>query len=144
MKHLTYILSALFALAFNSISSFAITYPPISSFLYGNTAVNALPEQAFVKGEGYPYRLLLPRNFDSHRKYPVIIFLHGGGETGSDNERQLTAGRNSANGGLALVSTADPDNQANYPCIFAAPQMPVNNWYNAGSVAAVKDLINIL
>ncbi len=56
----------------------------------------------------------------------------------------MTAGRNSANGGLALVSTADPDNQANFPCIFAAPQMPVNNWYNAGSVQAVKDLINII
>jgi lysophospholipase L1-like esterase/poly(3-hydroxybutyrate) depolymerase len=144
MKHLKYILSTSFILAFNSVWAFAITYPAISSFLYGNTAVNAPPEKAFVKGEGYPYRLLLPRNFDLHRKYPVIIFLHGGGETGSDNERQLTAGRNSANGGLSLVSTADPDTQTNYPCIFAAPQMPVNNWYNAGSVQAVKDLINII
>jgi len=103
MKYLKYVLSASFVLVVNAAWACAITYPPISAFLYGNTAVNAPPEKAFVKGEGYPFRLLLPREFDSHRKYPVIIFLHGGGETGSDNERQITAGRNSANGGLALV-----------------------------------------
>ncbi len=74
MKILTRALSAIFVLAFNGVSSFAITYPPISSFLYGNTAVNAPLKKAFVKGEGYPYRLLLPRKCDSHRKYPVIIF----------------------------------------------------------------------
>jgi hypothetical protein len=124
--------------------AFAITYPPISSFLYGNTGVNAPPEKSFVSGPGYPFRLLLPPNFDAKRKYPVIIFLHGGGEVGTDNERQLTAGRNSANGGLALVSIAEPNNQADFPCIFVAPQMPVNNWYNAASVQAIKDLLVLL
>src|SRR5437763_851712 len=117
----------------------AITYPPLNSFLYGNTGVNAPPEKSFVTGPGFPFRILLPADFDPAKKYPVIVYLHGGGETGKDNEKHLKAGKNSANGGLALVSTADPNNQADYPCIFVAPQMPVNNWYNAASVQAIKD-----
>jgi len=128
----------------SAVPAFAITYPPLSSFLYGNTGVNAPPEKTLVSGPGYPFRILLPANFDPHKKYPVIVYLHGGGEVGTDNERQLTAGRNSANGGLALVSIADPNNQADYPCIFVAPQMPVNSWYNAASVLAIKDLLALL
>src|SRR3954469_16209735 len=93
----------------------AITYPPLSSFLYGNTGVNAPPEKAFVQGPGFPFRILLPAKFDPKTKYPVIVYLHGGGETGKDNEKHLKAGKNSANGGLALVSMADPNNQADHP-----------------------------
>jgi poly(3-hydroxybutyrate) depolymerase len=121
-----------------------IVYPPLSDFLYGNTGVNAPPEKAMVQGTGFPFRILLPLNFNPQTKYPVIVYLHGGGETGTDNERHLTAGRNSANGGLALVSIEKPNNRADHPCFFVAPQMPVNNWYNEGSVKAIKDLLNIL
>ena len=39
-----------------------------------------------------PYRLLLPENYDSSEQYPLILFLHGIGERGSDNELQLTHG----------------------------------------------------
>ena len=119
----------------------AATYPSINSFLYGNTGVNAPAETNTVSGPGYPYRLLLPPNYSRATQYPVIVYLHGGGETGQDNRRQLTAGNNTANGGFALVSE---ENQAKFPCIFAAPQMPVNSWYNAGSVEAVSNLVVIL
>ena len=37
-----------------------------------------------------PYRLLSPLNVDSTKKYPVVLFLHGAGERGNDNEAQLT------------------------------------------------------
>jgi predicted peptidase len=36
-----------------------------------------------------PYRILTPRNYDPAKKYPVLIFLHGIGERGTDNEQQL-------------------------------------------------------
>jgi len=39
-----------------------------------------------------PYRILLPENFDSSKKYPIVLFLHGRGESGKDNEKQLTHG----------------------------------------------------
>ncbi len=137
-------LIAMVVLLFMACKASAITYPSLSSFLYGNTGVNAPPEKSFVPGPGFPFRILLPANFDAGKKYPIIVYLHGGGETGNDNEKQLKAGKNSANGGLALVATADPNNQADYPCIFVAPQMPVNNWYNAASVQAIKDLLTLL
>ncbi|HYV37854.1 MAG TPA: hypothetical protein VE988_19370 [Gemmataceae bacterium] len=137
-------LLATLALLFTVDKASAITYPPLSSFLYGNTGVNAPPEKSFVQGPGFPFRILLPAKFDPKTKYPVIVYLHGGGETGKDNEKHLKAGKNSANGGLALVSTADPNYQADHPCIFVAPQMPVNNWYNAASVQAIKDLLHLL
>ncbi|MEX0314478.1 MAG: prolyl oligopeptidase family serine peptidase [Allomuricauda sp.] len=43
-------------------------------------------------GESIPYRILLPKNFDPSEKYPLILFLHGSGERGSDNEAQLVHG----------------------------------------------------
>lgn len=43
-------------------------------------------------GDTLPYRLLLPKNYDASKKYPLILFLHGSGERGNDNEAQLTHG----------------------------------------------------
>ncbi|MFN2439957.1 MAG: phospholipase, partial [Chitinophagaceae bacterium] len=44
------------------------------------------------KGDTMPYRLLLPENYDPAKKYPLILFLHGAGERGNDNELQLVHG----------------------------------------------------
>jgi predicted peptidase len=38
------------------------------------------------------YRIMYPKNFDQSKKYPVILFLHGAGERGRDNESQLVHG----------------------------------------------------
>lgn len=43
-------------------------------------------------GDSIPYRILLPENFDASKKYPLLIFLHGSGERGNDNEKQLVHG----------------------------------------------------
>ncbi len=40
-------------------------------------------------GHTVPYRLALPTNFSANKKYPVILFLHGAGELGTDNSVQL-------------------------------------------------------
>ncbi|NQT17067.1 MAG: phospholipase [Planctomycetes bacterium] len=42
-----------------------------------------------AQGESIPYRLFVPRGYDSQKKYPLVLFLHGAGERGSDNEAQL-------------------------------------------------------
>lgn len=41
-------------------------------------------------GTVLPYRLLKPQNIDTTKQYPVVLFLHGAGERGNDNETQLT------------------------------------------------------
>jgi predicted peptidase len=35
------------------------------------------------------YRLFVPANYDSSKKYPLIVTMHGVGERGSDNTRQV-------------------------------------------------------
>ena len=40
-------------------------------------------------GETYQYRLLKPAKIESGKSYPLIVFLHGAGERGTDNRAQL-------------------------------------------------------
>ncbi|MCR5453440.1 MAG: dienelactone hydrolase family protein [Bacteroidales bacterium] len=71
----------------------------ISATAMGQTKVDAACRAKYAKlyftdslGTVLPYRLLTPekKEGDSLSKYPVLLFLHGAGERGSDNEIQLT------------------------------------------------------
>ncbi|MBK8478485.1 MAG: prolyl oligopeptidase family serine peptidase [Opitutaceae bacterium] len=78
-----------------------------------------------------PYRYLVPAGYDAAQHYPLIVFLHGSGERGSNNTAQLN---NNANGALQLVSTA---NQAIIPCFMLAPQASVVEGWNANTLNQV-------
>jgi predicted peptidase len=39
-----------------------------------------------------PYRLLIPKHYDPKRSYPLVVFLHGAGERGNDNQKPLAHG----------------------------------------------------
>jgi len=43
-------------------------------------------------GRTLPYRLLLPKNYEPARSYPVILYLHGGAGRGTDNLKPLEWG----------------------------------------------------
>lgn len=49
-------------------------------------------EQYILANDTLHYRILFPKDFDSNKKYPLVLFLHGSGERGNDNEMQLTHG----------------------------------------------------
>jgi predicted peptidase len=67
------------------------------------------------------YRMLLPQNFDPSKSYPLLIFLHGVGERGADNEAQLK------NGGAVFLK----DNfRKNFPCIVIFPQCPKDSFWS--------------
>ncbi|HSG69561.1 MAG TPA: prolyl oligopeptidase family serine peptidase [Planctomycetaceae bacterium] len=62
-----------------------------------------------------PYRFLTPEKFGDGETYPLVIFLHGAGERGIDNKKQLVHG---------LKEFVTPANRKNYPCFIIAPQAP--------------------
>lgn len=67
-----------------------------------------------------PYRILYPENYDRTKKYPLVLFLHGAGERGSDNEMQLVHGSR-----LFL----DEENRKKFPAIVIFPQCPSNSFW---------------
>lgn len=76
----------------------------------------------FIKGtDTLPYRLLLPENYDATKKYPLILFLHGAGERGNDNEAQLMHGSN-----LFLRDSI----RKKYPAIILFPQCPAKSFWS--------------
>ena len=68
------------------------------------------------KGDMIQYRLFIPRDYDATKKYPLVLFHHGGGGTGNDNRRQFE--------GPCPREWAGPERQAKNPCFIVAPQIP--------------------
>lgn len=76
--------------------------------------ISEYQKKTFVKdGDSLPYRMLLPKDFDASKKYPLLLFLHGSGERGNDNEAQLVHGS-----GLFLKEEI----RDNYKAIVVFPQ----------------------
>ena len=68
-----------------------------------------------VEGTNYPYVLLPPLKIVKGEKYPLVLFLHGAGERGSDNERQK---------GHFPDRMAGEWYREKFPCYVLAPQCP--------------------
>jgi len=66
-------------------------------------------------GNKLNYRILKPADYDSTDSYPLVLFLHGAGERGSDNFSQLKWG---------AAQFADPQMRKEYPAFVVAPQVP--------------------
>src|SRR5262245_28420497 len=80
------------------------------------TAKDDLPLEKHVfeaDGRTLPYRLLKRPKVADGTRYPLVIFLHGAGERGSDNEKQLV------HGVPQFVANRD-----RFPCFLIAPQCP--------------------
>lgn len=73
--------------------------------------------EEITKEVGCPYLIVKPEDFDEQKKYPLIIFLHGRGESGDD---------------LKLVNVHGPFDfvkQHKLPVMIVAPQTPIGvNW----------------
>ena len=88
----------------------------VSMNMYAGDKISFLKKQ-FTASSGYQlnYRILYPLDYSPEKQYPVILFLHGAGERGNDNEAQLR------HGGDMFASY---ETQSRYPAIIIAPQCP--------------------
>ena len=83
---------------------------------------NLYKPEKFIQGtDTLLYRILMPENFDKTKTYPVLLFLHGAGERGNDNQAQLIHGSK-----LFLR----PEVRANYPAIVIFPQCPEDSYWS--------------
>jgi predicted peptidase len=95
------------------------------------TALNAMSQndlfekKEFIRGtDTLRYRIMYPEGYDPAKKYPMILFLHGAGERGKDNEAQLK------HGGSLFTN---PENRKKFPAIVVAPQCPkIDFWARIG------------
>jgi predicted peptidase len=81
-------------------------------------------KKTFVSNNGgsIPYQFLIPENSSADQQYPLVVFLHGGGELGSDNFSQLT------NFPRSLISG---QNKLDYPTFVIAPQCPTTDSWSS-------------
>lgn len=73
-----------------------------------------------TKDLNLPFRVLLPENYNPALKYPLLLFLHGAGERGNDNEKQLTHGAS-----MFLKE----ENRKKFPAIVVFPQCPETSFW---------------
>lgn len=65
-----------------------------------------------------PYRIHYPADFSPAKQYPLLLFMHGAGERGSDNQLQLFHGGD-------MLATAPELAEV----IIVAPQCPAGEWW---------------
>lgn len=69
------------------------------------------------------YRIYTPETSDDDAKLPLVLFLHGAGERGSDNEAQLVHG---------ATDFLKEGRDKQFPAIIIAPQCPADmKWVDA-------------
>jgi len=84
-----------------------------------------------VNGARYLYQVYVPAGYSVDQAWPVILYLHGVGERGTDGLRQTLIGL------PAAIRTA----AARYPAIVVMPQVPPDsNWIGAPGDAAMAAL----
>jgi len=106
MKNLIVLFTALFSLSVSA----------------QDTSLYLRKEYVNAEGKVLPYRILYPENYDKSKKYPLILFLHGAGERGTDNAKQLLHG--------SRLFLAD-SNRKNFPCFVVIPQCPQDGYWSS-------------
>lgn len=104
-----------------SVLSLIIFFAASSRQAFSQSSRFSVNQYVNAKGDTLRYRQLYP-DYDTLRKYPLVIFLHGSGERGNDNEAQLKWG---------VLNFATDQSMIAHPAFVIAPQCPANmQWSN--------------
>lgn len=78
-------------------------------------------QETFVSpytGQALPYNIYLPKNYNSAKKYPLVLFIHDAGTASGPIKQTLYQG-------TGATSWAEPEAQQRHECIVVAPEYPV-------------------
>lgn len=100
------------------LSGMLFALPCAAAEVYDELSIN------YTGGEyqdaAFQYRLMRPRQLDPNQQYPLIVFLHGAGERGEDNAKQLK---------YLPELMAQASRRKAFPCFLLAPQCrPGKQW----------------
>lgn len=87
-----------------------------------------------VTGLLLDYNLYIPEGYDPAKPYPMVMFMHDAGVTGSNPRRTLQQG-------LGAVAFASPEDQARHPAFVLAPQFPVPLANDASQTSVYVDML---
>ena len=93
---------------------------------------------SIVQGKSsHNYLLYLPKDYDSEKTFPLLLFLHGAGERAGDE--------NAANGDMNLLKVHGPPKQIaagkEFPCVVVSPQCKAGGWWEAAELSDLLDHI---
>jgi predicted peptidase len=94
-----------------------------------DTSMYSKKEFTSPDGKKLLYRILFPEEYDQSKKYPLVLLLHGAGERGNDNEKQLVHGSR-----LFLDSV----NRKKFPAIVVFPQCPAESYWSSVEIDRTK------
>jgi len=101
----------------------------LGSWAFGLTRQAAMRAQGV--GYGFDYLLYLPKEYDADTRvrWPLLVFLHGAGETGTNVARVAVNG-----------PPAEIEKGRDFPAVVISPQAPVYNWDPVALEAFIDDL----
>ncbi len=127
------------------------TLPTSSGPLAGSTHLDetfdGFVAREYRRGTGVklPYRLYVPVAAERDQALPLILYLHGSGGAGTDNQKQISGGNT-----LGTHVWTEPAMQERHPAFVLAPQIPEDSkWHSSTEqpsphVAAVFELLDEL
>jgi predicted peptidase len=107
LSRIRFLLIVLLSLA---VSSVAFARKPETGFLDRTLALH---------GASYKYQVFVPEGWSSSKKWPVILFLHGAGERGTDGLIPTEVG----------LGTAMRRDRSRFPAIIVFPQCLKDRWW---------------
>jgi len=85
--------------------------------------------------EKFSYRLYAPPHVDANNKYPLLLWLHGSGESGNDNRKHLVH----IDKALALFAKR----RRPFPGFVLAPQVPKGASWFTGNTSRDDDMLMV-
>lgn len=82
------------------------------------------------EGKDRPNVVYVPRDYDSSKAWPLIVFLHGYGERGDDGLKQTDVG----------IGKAIRTHPERFPCIVLLPQCPDDSFWGTSGTSLSRGL----